>query len=129
MYFDKDGIVVESSKEKMEGVPLVEGLKFDKIILHESLNIQKNELFTMMLNLTQAIHKYEINVDKILINSDNEVTLLCGKNEVLLGKRDYYDLQLSALKSVLKSSEDRNLSYDLRYYSEDNTKIIGKPLN
>ena len=29
MYFDKDGIVVESSKEKTPGIPMVTGLAFD----------------------------------------------------------------------------------------------------
>lgn len=129
MYFDKDGIVVESSKDKIDGVPLIEGLKFDKIILYESINIQKNELFTMILNLTQSIHKNELKVDKAVVNSDNEVTLFCEGNEVLLGKRDYYDLQLAAVKSAMKSSENRRLSYDLRYYNENNTKITAKPLN
>ena len=34
MYFDKDGIVVESSGNKLEGVPLITGLDFGQLILH-----------------------------------------------------------------------------------------------
>lgn len=41
-YFDKDGIIVESSANKLDNVPLIKGLKFNQIILHEKLSIQKD---------------------------------------------------------------------------------------
>lgn len=129
MYFDRDGIVVESSKERMEGVPLITGLKFDKILLHEKLEIQKNNLYDMILNLTKTIQKFELKVDKVIIDSDYEVTLICEDNEVLLGKKDYYDAQLEALASVLKSSKDMKLSYDMRFYDENNKKITAEPMD
>lgn len=31
VYFDKDGIVVESSDQEIEGVPLIKGLTFDRL--------------------------------------------------------------------------------------------------
>ncbi len=129
MYFDRDGLVVESSKERIEGIPLITGLKFDKILLHEKLEIQKNNLYDMILNLTKTIQKFEINVDKVMINSDYEVTLICYDNEVLLGKKDYYDAQLEALASVLKSSSDMKLSYDMRFYDDNNKKITAEPMD
>ena len=33
LYFDKDGIVVESSSEKTKGIPMVTGLTFDHVVL------------------------------------------------------------------------------------------------
>ena len=41
LYFDKDGIVVESTSERIDGIPLVKGLKFQKIVLNEKLEVQK----------------------------------------------------------------------------------------
>lgn len=128
MYFDKDGIVVESSKERMAQVPLITGLKFDKIVLNEQLEIQKSSLFEMMLNLTKVIQKFELDVDRVFINSSFEVTLYCGENEFLLGKRDYYDLQISAIPGILKAASETKLSYDMRYYEEYDKKITAKPL-
>lgn len=46
MYFDKDGIVVESSKEKTAGIPMVTGLEFDHVILYEPLPVEDKEIFT-----------------------------------------------------------------------------------
>lgn len=43
LYFDKDGIVVESTTEKLQGVPVIKGLKFKEIILNEKLKVQKDE--------------------------------------------------------------------------------------
>lgn len=35
LYFDRNGMVVESSSEKIDDVPEVTGLSFDHIVLHE----------------------------------------------------------------------------------------------
>ena len=45
VYFDKDGIVVETSTETTEGIPQVTGLKFDHVILHDRLPVEKPEVF------------------------------------------------------------------------------------
>lgn len=44
-YFDKDGIVVESSPKKLADVPLIKGLKFNEIILYERLSVKKDKLY------------------------------------------------------------------------------------
>ena len=129
MYFDKDGIVVESSKERIDNVPLITGLKFDKIVLNEPLEIQKSSLYEMMLNLTKSIQKFEVEVDQVFINSSYEVILYCGDNEFLLGKKDFYESQISAIPAILKSATETSLSYDMRYYEENDKKITAKPLN
>ena len=35
MYFDKDGIIVESTSETLPGVPKIAGLSFGHIVLHQ----------------------------------------------------------------------------------------------
>ena len=39
MYFDKDGIIVESSSEQLPGVPVITGLEFGHIVLHQPLPV------------------------------------------------------------------------------------------
>ena len=43
LYFDKDGIIVESTSKRIAGIPLVKGLKYHKIVLNEKLEVQKDE--------------------------------------------------------------------------------------
>ncbi len=35
VYFDNDGRVLETSAEKLEDVPCIQGLKFDRIVVGE----------------------------------------------------------------------------------------------
>jgi len=57
MYFDKDGVVVESSMEKTAGIPMVTGLKFDHVILYEPLPVENAAVFSSILSITQLVNK------------------------------------------------------------------------
>lgn len=127
MYFDKDGIIVESSNEKLDKVPFISGLLFSKIVLYEKLDIQKEELFHVILNITQLIYKYELSVDTIKFNKDFEITLNLHDIEVLLGKRDTYDEQIAELKNLIPKSIGKNLTIDMKNFTEGQDRIIAKP--
>lgn len=127
MYFDKDGIIVESSDEKLDQVPFISGLSFNKMVLYEKLDTQKDEIFDVILNLTQLIKKYELDVKTIQFNADMEVTLYCGKIQVLLGKRNTYDEQIAELKNLLPMAPNKKLTLDMRNFTEGQDRIIAKP--
>ncbi len=126
MYFDKDGIIVESSTTRLEDIPVVKGLKFNKIILSEKMEVQKDELFDVIINLTQLIGKYELDVDTITFNSSYEVSLNCGETKVLLGKKSTYDEALSELKNILAEAEGMEITIDMKNYVKGTQTIIGK---
>jgi cell division protein FtsQ len=126
MYFDKDGIVVESSADKLEGIPFIKGLKFNQIILYKKLKVQKKSLFQVILNLTQLVQKYELNIDTIEFDSDYEVTLYKGDIEILLGKRDTYDEQLAELKNLLPKAKGKKIILDMQDFKEGQDRVIGK---
>ncbi len=128
LYFDKDGVVVESSSKLLEKIPQINGLKFNKVILGEKLEVQKDTLFDVILNLTQLIEKYELDVDEIRFNNSYEVTITSDSNKVLLGKKNTYDEELSELKDLLPKAKGLNLSIDLRNYRKGK-EIIGRPEN
>jgi len=129
LYFDKDGIVVESSSTKLEDIPIIKGLKFDKIILNEKLKVQKDELFDVIINMTQLIEKYDLAVDTVSFNNEYEVTLECRQIKVMLGKRDTYDEALSELKNILKEAEGMNITINMRNYVKGNKRITAKHNN
>ena len=129
MYFDKDGIIVESSSKRLSDIPVIKGLKFDKIMLSEKLEVQKDELFDVIINLTQLIRKYELNVERITFSSDYKVTLDCGDIRVLLGKQSTYDEALSELKNILAEAKGMEITLDMRNYVKGTQNIIGKQKN
>lgn len=107
MYFDKDGIIVDSSMERYEEIPIVTGLSFNKMILTEKLAIQKDKLFDVIKDLTRLIHKYEITIDTIQFEADDEVVLYSEDIKILLGKRDMYDESIAELKNMLPNIEGK----------------------
>lgn len=127
LYFDKDGIVVESSAKRLEDIPQIKGLHFNKVILHEKLEVPKADLFDVILNLTQIIDKYEMDIDTISFNSKYEVTVDCGDIRVQLGKRSTYDEILAELKNILPEVKGKKLVIDMREFSKNTDSIIAKP--
>ncbi|MCH5272211.1 MAG: FtsQ-type POTRA domain-containing protein [Lachnospiraceae bacterium] len=127
LYFDKDGYVTESSSEWLSTVPLVKGLEFDRILLYEKLEIQKDELYTIILNITKLVREYAIPVQTISFNSRGEVELEVGALTVALGKRAAYDMPIQKLADILPTVEGRKLLIDLSRYNGGSEDIIAKP--
>lgn len=127
LYFDKDGYITESSGEWLPEVPLVKGLEFDRIVLYEKLAIQRDELYTVILNITKLVREYKIPVQTISFNSRQEVELTVGTLTVSLGKRAAYDVPIQKLADILPAIEGRSLSIDMARYNGGEEDIIAKP--
>ncbi len=119
VYFDKDGIVVETSTETTEGIPQVTGLKFDHVILHEALPVEKPEVFAEILNITQQLDKYSMSADKIYFDPDYKITLLFGDARVALGNDIYIEEKIMKLQYILPDLLGKSGVLDMREYSED----------
>ncbi len=109
IFFDKDGIVLQSLSSPMDGVPIVTGIKFGKFTINEAFDVEDKELFNTIMNLSQLINHYDIQIDQIQFEG-KKVTLLAGKIKVYLGKKDFYDDDMAALSSVLETTSKKKLS-------------------
>jgi cell division protein FtsQ len=118
MYFDKDGIVVESSSEAVEGVPLITGLKFDHIVLYKQLAMEDTAVFNTIVSVTQLLAKYEITPDKIYFNSSYEMTLYFADARVYLGKDNETEEKIIRLKSILPDLEGLSGVLHMEDYQE-----------
>ena len=133
MYFDKDGYVTDSTKDRLEQVPRIIGLEFDRILLYEKLDIQKDSLYDTILDLTKLIIHYKLPVDTIEFSTYDEVTLYIDNIKVLLGKHIMYDEALSALSGVFTATKQnelagKELTIDMRNYEAGTEVIIAKPV-
>jgi len=107
MYFDKDGIVVESEDENKEGVPQITGIDFSQIVMYQPIAVENDEVFTAILNLTQLLSLYELDVEQVYYNDDLEARLYMGGIKVELGSSKYMDEKIMELKSILPSIDGR----------------------
>lgn len=127
VYFDRDGIVVETAEEKTAGIPQVTGLSFSHVILHEPLPVENQLVFEDILNITQLLEKYSMPVDKIYFSPDYEVTLIFGDARVAMGGSDDIDEKMMGLQYMLPSLEGKSGTLDLRDYTEDTRMISFEP--
>lgn len=126
LYLDKDGTIVEASQEKIEGVPLVMGVRFQEMNLHEQLKVEDDSIFDTILAISLLIQRYELDIDKIFFNYKYEVTLYSGDIKILLGKQKYYDTQIADLTNILPLAKKKSLKgvLDMENYTGDQNKII-----
>ena len=79
MYFDRDGIVVEASETKTEGIPEIAGIEFSQVVLYEPLPVENGGIFREILSITQILSKYGLSADKIYFDDTGEMTLYFGE--------------------------------------------------
>ena len=127
MYFDKDGIVVESSKEKTAGIPMVTGLEFDHVILYEPLPVEDKEIFTKILSITQLVNKYNLSVDRIYFGKDDSLTLYFEEVKVALGIGDNLDEKVMKLQYMLPELEGKSGTLRMENYTEETKNISFEP--
>ncbi|MCL2717572.1 MAG: cell division protein FtsQ [Lachnospiraceae bacterium] len=101
LYFDKDGIIVESSNKRNAGIPEVIGLKFDYAVLHEKLPVRDMMIFTEILNIRHLLEQYNIPADRISFSERNEVTLHFDLVRVALGNEGFIDEKIMVLEGIL----------------------------
>jgi len=127
MYFDKDGIVVESSYEKTDGVPMVAGLKFDYVVVHERLPVEDEAIFASIFNITQLVNKYNLSVDRIYFGSDGSLTLYFDEVKAALGAGDNLDEKIMKLQYMLPSLVGEKGTLHMENYTEETKKTSFEP--
>lgn len=128
MYFDKDGIIVDSSTEKIPGIPEITGLKFGSIVLYKNLPVENSEIFNDILTLTQALQTHGIEAEKIEYSDIREATLYLGDIVVKLGTNSAIAEKIAELADMLPQLRQRMASEGIESgtlymdtYSENST--------
>ena len=125
MYFDKDGIVVESSSVRQRDIPCISGLDFDNVVLYERLPIEDEDIFKSILSITQLLSKYEVETDKIYFNADKEVTLYFENAKVEMGSLENIDEKMIKLQGIIPELSGLSGTLYMDSYTEgtDNSYI------
>lgn len=123
LYFDKDGIVVESSSEVKEGIPCISGLEFRSLALYQKLEVEDDSIFDRILNITQLVKKYELTPDKIEFGDDLELTLYFEQVRVALGSSGSLEAKIGRLHELYGELEGRSGIFHMENYTEDSKFI------
>ena len=118
-YFDREGIVVESSPLLMDGVSEITGLHFDSVVLFEPLPVEDKEIFAVILNLTQLLDKYELKPNKIYFDPEMRVTLYFNEARVRLGDDQNINEKIMQLPEIVPHIIDKKGLIDMSSYDEN----------
>lgn len=120
-YFDKDGIVVESSSQLLEGVPQVTGIDVDYIVLHSKLPVEDERIFDTLLDVTQLIKKYDMDIKRINVSANMDIRLYLGEVRIDLGDGDMLNEKFMDLNDIIPQFRDVKGVLDMREYdAKDN---------
>lgn len=123
MYFDREGIVVETSDRLTDGVPQIKGLTFDHVVMHEKLPVEDSSIFSEILNITQLLAKYELKADKIFFGAEKDVTLYFGNVRVYLGGDEKINEKMMQLVPILPYLEGKSGVLNMENFDENTTNI------
>lgn len=127
MYFDKDGIVVESSTEKTAGIPMVTGLRFDYVILYQPLPVEDAGIFKDILSITQLVNKYNLSVSRIYFGSDATLTLYFENVRAALGNSINLEEKIMKLQYMLPELEGKSGTLRMESYTDETKSISFEP--
>ena len=122
-YFDKDGIVVETSTEVIEGTPQIIGIDCDKVVLYEKLPIGGAKL-REILTLTQALKRNSLIPDSILYGVANEPELIYGDIKVDMGSMELLTQKVERLSKIKPKLEGKKGTLHLENWTEETTNIV-----
>lgn len=119
VYFDKDGIVLDTAAEKLSDIPCISGMKFESVVLYEKLPIEDKKRFALILSMTQLITKYELAVDDVRFTANDEVILYCGDIKVLLGDGTNIEEKMADLGNILESLGNKRGTLDMKDFTRE----------
>ena len=135
-YFDKDGFVVETSSDTVPGVPRIDGISCDKVVLYEKLPIKKSTL-REILEVTQSLKRQELVPDSIddeigrvkLAAMGLEIDRLTpevhyGNINVLIGDTTKLTRKIERLKAIMPSLDGLSGTLHLENWTEETTNIV-----
>lgn len=123
-YFDKDGFVVETSTEVIDGVPKITGISCEEVVLYEKLQLENSDILRDLLNLTQTLKKYNLLPDEIQYDSNMEPVLYYGTIQVEIGSEDNLSQKVVRLSIILPQLDGLSGTLHLETWTPETTDII-----
>ena len=123
VYFDKDGIVVESSTQELEGIPQISGVTFDSLAIHQPLSVEDPTIFDTILSITKLLTKYDLDPDEIRFGAGGELFLQLGDVKVALGTGENLDEKISRLKQLEGDLKDKSGTLHMENDTDETTHI------
>ena len=101
IYFDRNGVFVESSTQRNEKIPFFDGIKVKKVLLNEKLPIKDKTVMNTAVALSTIFSKNDKVPDHIEFGDDGQISLLYGDITVKLGQDEYLEDKMTRVLAIL----------------------------
>ncbi len=128
IYFDKDGLVLESSGNKRDTIPLFQIQNIKNFSLYQTIDMGDKGLLKRILQIANLMDHYHLQVERIEFNDVDEAFLYAGNIQIDLGSGSNYDDAMAALETVLPTALENKLAgeIDLSTYQVGDNIILKK---
>ena len=131
MYFDRDGVILKSTRETYEGYPEVRGLDFDSAVLGQKLPVTRESLLLEVLQISQylAAEKLEWGdepvvlsslVDTIVFDTAESISCRVDDIQIILGPGTNLEGKLHEMSDILPSLQGKSGTLHLESYDPVN---------
>jgi len=120
VYFNEDGMAMESRNRLFEGVPVVTGIDFEKMVLGDKIPV-KGDYFQTIVLITKKISTYDLDISEIHFEGEDNITLISGDYNIYLGNRLYLEDKMSKIPSVLEAlaPDQKKGTIDLHLFTDE----------
>lgn len=118
-YFDKDGYVRKISLTKDYNVPEFFGMSYNDLVLNKQIMVKDKNIFNSILNITDNIAKYNIDINLVEYSSTKDINLYIDKIKVLLGTNENMEIKFMVLNDIYPKIKDMSGTLDLRKAKEN----------
>ncbi len=101
IYFDRNGIFIESSKKRNETIPYFDGISVKHVIKDEELPIKWKTVLNTAVALATIFQNNETIPDQIEFDENYQISLLYGEITVMLGKDEFLEDKMTRAVAIL----------------------------
>lgn len=124
LFFDCDGMIVESSDRTIPGIVRVEGLNFKSYKLYERPKLDNPVILDSLNGIVRKINKYDLKPTSLEINKRGEINLKFRELTVRLGMDEALDEKLSRVASIIPMLNDKKGILKLNAYRKTGDSIV-----
>ena len=131
LYFDRDGVILKSTREHFEGIPEIKGLDFSSAVLGGRLPVTRDALLLEVLQISQYLAAEKVRwgdadvplstlVDTITFDSTENISCMVDDILILLGAGENLEGKLHEMSDILPNLQGRSGILHLESYDPVN---------
>lgn len=120
LYIDVTGTVLDSSEEKIEGIPVLEGIYVRQAVLYEKIQSEQIPNLEKMEHILKLLRQRGIEPDILYYSRQGMIRIDAGTIRVFLGNHENLEEKINTLASILPEMEGLSGNLYLDEYNPQN---------